>query len=94
MTDEECENAIQELKKHKVYAHVYQLLSTARLAMRDYIDCHRREINRIDLLKNEVFCSNGDIHVFMNESKYIRWNKGRNYICNGKWYRSGMELAR
>ncbi len=76
------------------YAHVFQLLSTAREEMKDYVNKHEDEITRINYSKNEVFCSNGDIHVFMNESQYSRWNKGREYILNGKRYRSGMKLER
>ncbi len=80
-------------KEPKVYAHVYQLLFTASEAMRDYIDCYRRKIDRIDLSKNAIFCSNGDVHYFMNESQYKQWCIGRNYVLHGKSYRSGMELT-
>lgn len=76
----------------KTYAHVYQFMATARAEMNYYIRENKNEIKRISYDKMELKCSNGDIHVFMNEGWYKQWCLGRDYYMCGKKYRSDHEL--
>lgn len=76
----------------KTYAHVYQFMATGRAEMQYYIRENKNEIKRINYAKMEIICSNGDIHVFMNEGWYKRWCLGRDYYMCGDHYRSGHKL--
>lgn len=77
---------------NKLYVHVYQFMATARAEMEYYIREYQSEIKHKDYLNLQLSLSNGDVHIFMNESSYCRWCKGRTDILNGKQYRSGVEL--
>ena len=81
-------------EENKLYAHVYQFLSTASGGMKDYIHKNQNEVIRADHIRLEVFCKNGDVHFFMTKAKYLQWCRGRTYIMDGKWHHSGTELAR
>ncbi len=76
----------------KTYAHVYQFMATARAEMNNYIRENKNEIKRINYARMELKCSNGDIHVFMNEGWYKQWCLGRDYYMCGDKYRSGHQL--
>lgn len=76
----------------KLYVHVSHFQDDALIDMRLWIDKHRREIIMINKAQYFVVYKDGSRHYFLGEHIYSSWCKGRDYILNGKHYRSGYEI--
>lgn len=80
------------------YCHTSTTMHLAELEMRDYIELHREDIEKISRIPLFVTCKNGDTHYFMSEYIYARWCRGRTYILTHplkkyeKRYHSGLPL--
>jgi hypothetical protein len=78
--------------KSKVYVHLTYLQKDAFWQMRDWVDKHKQEIIRVNKAQYFVVYKDGSRHYFLGEHIYSTWCKGRDYILDGKYYRSGYEI--
>ena len=74
-----------------IYAHVSMFMTIAEAEIRNFIDNHNDEIERIK--KSGYFIvvmKNGDEHHFLSDAIYGRWCMGRTYMRGDTLYHSGF----
>ena len=80
------------MSREITYVHIFHLEKDARIAMMQWVNCHKDEIIRVNKVQGFAVCKGGIRHYFMGEIMYKKWCLGRDYIIDGKHYHSGYEV--
>lgn len=72
--------------------HLYELELDAKRGFDEFLRDNAYEVLFMNELELQIATISGETHWFMGEYKYTRWNRGRTYLLNSKWYRSGYAM--
>lgn len=66
--------------------------SHAEYWFNDFVRNNEKFIEKVDKRELTIYLKSGDVIIFMPESDYPRWCKGKVYKWGSKVYRSGYEV--
>lgn len=72
--------------------HLYELDLDAGRGFDKFLRDNVADVLLVNHKELRITTITGETHWFMGEYKYTRWNRGRTYLLNSKWYHSGYAM--